>query len=317
MINKHNKHRFCGAFLFLLTICVLYAKIIINEKQKEFKMEIIKEKVFDCERALYESEDISVINCRFEGEADGESALKESKNILARGCFFDLRYPFWHDEKADIINCEMTENCRAPLWYSKHVSIKDSKLWGVKALRECEKIKIDSCHIVSGEFGWDNTDVSITSSYVKGEYFMARSKNLSFTNLQMEGKYSFQYIENAVLDGCDLNTKYAFWHAKNVTVRNCTVKGEYLGWYSENLTFENCIIIGTQPLCYCKNLTLINCEMHGCDLSFEKSYVQAQITTPILSVKNVLGGKITAPRVDEIIKDKEEYKGVVVEDEKL
>ncbi len=280
-------------------------------------MEIIKNKVFDEERALYESNGVELMGCRFQGEADGESALKESKNITVRNCFFDLRYPFWHDENVDIIGCKMTENCRAPLWYSKNVSIKDSRLWGVKALRECGKIKIDGCHIVSSEFGWDNTDVSITSSYAKGEYFMARSKNLCFKDLQMEGKYSFQYIEDAVLEGCDLNTKDAFWHAKNVIVKNCTVKGEYLGWYSENLTLENCIIIGTQPLCYCKNLTLINCEMHECDLSFEKSEVQAEITTPILSVKNVLSGKITAPRVDKIIRDKEEYKGVIVEEEKL
>lgn len=276
-------------------------------------MEIIRDKVFDEERALYESNGVALVDCRFQGEADGESALKESRNVRATGCLFDLRYPFWHDESVDIINCEMTEACRAPLWYSRNISINGSKLWGVKALRECSGVKIDSCNISSGEFGWDNRDVTITGSQVKGEYFMARSKDLYFKDLQMEGKYSFQYIENTVLENCVLNTKDAFWHAKNVTVKDCIVNGEYLGWYSENITFENCVITGTQPLCYCKGLRLINCEMHECDLSFEKSVVQAEITTPILSVKNVLSGKIVAPRVDKIIRDKEEYVGIIEE----
>ena len=65
-----------------------------------------------------------------------------------------------------------------------------------------------------------------------------------------------------------------------MVVRNSTVKGEYLAWYCENVTFEHCKIIGTQPLCYCKGLRLVDCEMIDTDLSFEKSQVEATITTP-------------------------------------
>ena len=39
------------------------------------------EETFDEERALYGSNGIVVVKCRFDGPADGESALKESKNI--------------------------------------------------------------------------------------------------------------------------------------------------------------------------------------------------------------------------------------------
>ena len=127
----------------------------------------------------------------------------------------------------------------------------------------------------------------------------------------MKGKYSFQYIENSIFENCIFDTKDAFWHAKNVTVRNSIVKGEYLAWYCENVTFENCKIIGTQPLCYCKGLKLIHCEMIGCDLAFERSEVEATITTPVLSIKNPLSGHITVPEVGEIIRDLEEAKGTV------
>ena len=50
-------------------------------------MKIVENKTFGEERALYESSDLIVKNCRFEGEADGESALKESRNIVVDGCF--------------------------------------------------------------------------------------------------------------------------------------------------------------------------------------------------------------------------------------
>ena len=88
-----------------------------------------------------------------------------------------------------------------------------------------------------------------------------------------------------------------------MVVKNSYIKGEYLGWYSENVTFENCVIEGTQPLCYCKGLRLINCEMHGCDLSFEKSEVYADVTSFVDSIKNPLSGKITVGALGELILD--------------
>jgi hypothetical protein len=132
---------------------------------------------------------------------------------------------------------------------------------------------------------------------------MLRASDITFLNSTFCGKYSFQYIENAHFENATLDTKDAFWHAKNVYVKNSTIKGEYLGWYCENVTFENCTIIGTQPLCYCRGIKLINCKMYSCDLSFEKSEVYAEITTPVISIKNPTSGKICLPSVEEIIKD--------------
>ena len=65
-------------------------------------MENIENKTFDMERALYGSQGIVLKNCIFDGPADGESALKECREIEASHCFFNLRYPFWHDEKLKI-----------------------------------------------------------------------------------------------------------------------------------------------------------------------------------------------------------------------
>lgn len=275
-------------------------------------MKTIANKTFDEERALYASENILVKDCRFDGPADGESAFKEGANIAVNHCFFNLRYPFWHDRGLKIENSEMTELCRAALWYSNNVEIYDTKLHGIKALRECAKVKMLGCDIVSPEFGWSVSDVEMTNCTAEGEYFMMRSDHLTFRNVRMKGKYSFQYISDSVFENCVFDTKDAFWHAKNITVRDSIVKGEYLAWYSENITFENCRIIGTQPLCYCKNLRLINCEMIDAALSFERSEVEATLTSPIVSIKNPLAGHIYVPKVNEIIMDIDGAEGKVI-----
>lgn len=275
-------------------------------------MTTITNKTFDEERALYAVQDILVKNCAFDGPADGESAFKEGRDIAVDHCLFNLRYPFWHDIGLKIENSEMTELCRASLWYSENVEINDTKLHGIKALRECANIKMRGCDIISPEFGWSVRGINMENCTAESEYFMMRSDHLNFRDVRMKGKYSFQYITDSVFENCVFDTKDAFWHGKNITVRNSVVKGEYLAWYSENIIFENCKIIGTQPLCYCKNLKLINCEMIDTDLSFERSDVEAALTAPIVSIKNPLSGHIYVPEVGELIMDIENAHGEVI-----
>lgn len=274
-------------------------------------MNQIENQTFDQERALYGAHQLMVSHCSFDGPADGESALKEAADIQADHCFFNLRYPFWHDHNLKITDCEMTELCRAALWYSQNVEIENTKLHGIKALRECDQVTMRGCDILSPEFGWSVRGIEMEDCTAESEYFMMRAEHLTFRNVRMKGKYSFQYITDATFDHCTFDTKDAFWHAHNVVVRNSVVKGEYLAWYCDNVTFDHCKIIGTQPLCYCKNLTLIDCEMIDTDLCFEKSQVQATVTTPVLSIKNPRSGCITLPSVGEIIRDDPESQGEI------
>lgn len=275
-------------------------------------MTIIENKTFDMERALYGSNGLSASKCIFDGPADGESALKECQDIQVSDCYFNLRYPFWHDKKLHISGSEMTEKCRAALWYSSDIDISGSKLHGIKALRECKNVNMCGCDIISPEFGWSVHNITMKDCTAQGEYFMMRSTVMDFNNVQLDGKYSFQYIENSVFENCVFNTKDAFWHAKNVIIKNSIIKGEYLAWYCENVTFENCKITGTQPLCYCKGLKLVNCEMYEADLCFEKSETEAVITTPVTSIKNPLSGNIYIPSACEVIRDDSNSKGKVI-----
>lgn len=264
-------------------------------------MRIIENKNFPNERDLYGESGLILKNCTFTGEEDGESALKESRDITLEKCVMDLRYPLWHDRNVVLKDCEMTEKCRAALWYSENIEIYGGKMFGIKALRECADITMKNVTVNSPEFGWRSNGIKIEECDITGEYPFFEASGLKFDRVKLTGKYSLQYTHDIVIENCVFDTKDSFWHAKNVTVKDSIINGEYLGWYSDGLTLERCRIKGTQPFCYCKNLTLIDCITEDADLAFEYSDVNATVNGNIVSVKNPRSGNITADSIGEII----------------
>lgn len=260
-------------------------------------------RTYDEERALYNIKDSSVVNCQFEGPADGESPLKEIRNVTISDCQFSLRYPLWHANKFTLTHTSFDEQSRAPIWYARAGQIKNCQIAGIKCLRECQDIEIDHATIISPEFGWKCEDIKLSNTQIEAEYLFLDSKDIVIDHMTMMGKYSFQYVENMKISNSELSTKDAFWHSKDVVVENSILKGEYLGWFSENLTLKNCTVIGTQPLCYCENLKLIDCTMVDTDRSFENSDVNADIKGHVISIKNPKSGTIVVDSVGEIIND--------------
>ena len=258
-------------------------------------------KQFDEERALYHLQHADVVDCVFAGPADGESVLKEARDVGVNGCQFSLRYPLWHVQGFKMHGSTMDDKTRAGIWYACDGEIIDSVLGGIKAVRECRNISLTGCEVVSQEFGWKSSNINLKDSSVTAEYLFFDSRDVHLDHVQMKGKYSFQYMENLTIRDSNLDTKDAFWHSKNVTVVNSTLKGEYLAWFSENLTLIDCHITGTQPLCYCKGLKLVNCTMEATDLSFEYSEVEADIKGHVDSIKNPKCGHITVDSVGEVI----------------
>jgi hypothetical protein len=153
-------------------------------------MENYKDLTLDEERALYGIHDAKIIRCVFDGPLDGESALKESGNIWISDCDLRLRYPLWHVNNAVIENSRMTEDCRAALWYDRHITIKDCSMGGIKAVRECEGITIENCTINSSEFAW-------------------LSKGISIKNAELESKYPFSIHQRSgsIIFVCTENTR--------------------------------------------------------------------------------------------------------------
>lgn len=272
-------------------------------------MTIYENLTLDEERALYGIRGAQVKNCVFAGAADGESALKECRNLQVSDCRFELRYPLWHCKGGELSGAEMTPSCRAALWYDEDMRISRSRLHGIKALRECRNITLRDCDVLSQEFAWFCRNLDVQDVRLESEYPFMHSENLHIDGLKMKGKYSFQYVQNAVISHSVLDTKDAFWHSENVTVTDSVVKGEYLGWYSKNLRLVRCQIIGTQPLCYAQGLALEECTMQDTDLAFERSDVKADVRGEILSVKNPKSGWIRAEKIGEVIQDEQSSAG--------
>lgn len=192
-------------------------------------MQIIENKTYNEERALYNLKDAKVINCTFAGPKDGESVLKKARNIEVIDTNFALRYPMWHVQKYLLKDSNLNELTRAPIWYSHHGVIDGTIITSVKALRECSDALVKNSNIDSKEFGWKCHDIQQENCKINSEYIFLDSKDVKIDNLTFSGKYSFQYMENLTITNSNLDTKDAFWHSKNVTVKDSVVKGEYLG----------------------------------------------------------------------------------------
>lgn len=265
-------------------------------------MKEIKGQVLTGERALFKAENLRVENCTFE---DGESPLKESKNIDISGSVFGWKYPVWYSENIRIKDCEWKETGRAGVWYTKNLHAENCLIDAPKNFRRCENIHLEGVRFTRAqETLWSCRGVTLDSVEVVGDYFGMNCENVTAENLRIDGNYCFDGAKNVTIRHSVLNSKDSFWNSENVTCEDCVIIGEYLAWNAKNLTLINCTIDSLQGLCYIENLTLINCDLKSTDLSFEFcSNVDATVTSHIVSVKNPISGKIRAKSIGELILD--------------
>lgn len=281
---------------------------LVPNKLDEEDIVLIEKENFEEERSLYNLKDAIVSNCTFKGEKDGESPLKEARNIVVEFSKFDLRYALWHNKNLCVVESEFSENARAPFWYDYDVEFLESRSNAIKIFRECSNIIVQNSSIKSEEPFWNCNKVVIVDSNIEGFYAFLGCKKITLNHVDFKGKYAFQYVKNLEIKDSILDTKDAFWHAENVVVRNSKIKGEYLGWYAKKVTFINCEIESHQPLCYCKGIKLVNCKFINSDLAFENSKVKGNIIGKIDSIKNPISLKGKIDEIGEIVKEKPLHK---------
>ena len=255
-------------------------------------MTVIQDQYFDGERPLYESRDIELRNVTI---GEGESGLKESRQILADRCRFEGKYVLWECEDVECRECFFAASDRAPVWYVRRIRLTGCTLDAPKAFREIDGLTIERMQINDGsEAFWRCRNGQITDLKIEnGMYPFFQSERLIISYLRLIGKYAFQYAHNIEIRDAILDTKDAFWESENCTIYDSEINSEYLGWYSRNLRLVRCRIAGTQPLCYCQNLILEDCTFaQDADLAFEKSSVHASIRGHITSIKSPLPGSI-------------------------
>lgn len=266
-------------------------------------MELLKEGVFEGERALYNKSALRIENSVFE---NGESPLKECRDIEIDSCIFKWKYPLWYSENVLATGTVLLDTARSGIWYTKNIRMENSFIEAPKTFRRTEGITLINCKIPNGlETFWSCADIKAENLDAKGDYMFMNSQNIEIENFTLDGNYAFDGAKNVTVKNARMLSKDAFWNTENVVVYDSVIIGEYLGWNSKNLKFINCTIESNQGLCYIENLELVNCKLINTDLAFELSTVNAEVTSKIISVKNPISGKIRAEEIGEIILDKD------------
>lgn len=266
-------------------------------------MKEIKGQKFSGERSLFMSRELYIEDCVF---IDGESPLKESKNIELYKSTFNWKYPLWYSENIKVENSKLTETARAGIWYTHNIIMKNCNIEAPKTFRRSSDIALEDITMPNAlETLWNCKDITVKNLTAKGDYLAMNCENMNVDNLDLLGNYAFDGAKNIVIRNSKLLTKDAFWNAENVTVYNSHISGEYLGWNSKNLTFIDCTLESLQGLCYIENLVLKNCKLINTTLAFEYSTVEAEIDGGVDSVLNPSGGSITADFIGELIIEKD------------
>ena len=258
-----------------------------------------KRQTFTGERALFASRGARIVDCTFK---DGESPLKESRDLELNGAYFKWKYPLWYCENVTASDCVWFETARAGVWYSNGVRIRDTLIDAPKNFRRCRDLELNNVTFShAAETLWTCEGVKLDRVVATGDYFGMNSRKLDVRCLTLYGNYGFDGAEDMIIRDSKLLTKDAFWNCRRVRVENSYISGEYLGWNSEDVTFVNCTIESLQGLCYIRDLKLVDCKLINTTLAFEYSSVDAVIDGSVDSVFNPSEGTIRASEIRELI----------------
>jgi len=267
--------------------------------EEQLEYEILEQERFTGERALFGAKNLKIQNSIF---ADGESPLKECRNIQLSGVSFQWKYPLWYCSNVDVKNSSFLETARAGIWYTNDVLIEDTLISAPKQFRKSKNINLHNVNFTNAEETlWNCSDIKMNKVSVSGDYFAMGCSNLQIENLNLCGNYSFDGCKNLFIKNSKLLSKDAFWNCENVTVYDSIITGEYIAWNSKNLTFVNCTIESMQGFCYIDNLVMKNCRLLNTDRAFEYSSIDVDINSSIVSVVNPKSGTIRAHKISKLV----------------
>ena len=266
----------------------------------------IRQEFLTGERALFGSQDMDIYDSIFD---QGESPLKESRDIRLYNSMFKWKYPLWYCRNIQAEDCTWFDMARAGVWYTDNIEVDRALIEAPKNFRRCDGVKLKHVNFVNAEETlWNCKNIEMTDVQARGDYFAMNCENIEIQNCELVGNYSFDGVKHMTMKNAKLLSKDAFWNTDQVTVYDSFISGEYLGWNAKNLTLINCTVESLQGMCYIDNLVMKNCKLINTTLAFEYSTVEADICSHIDSVINPTSGTITADSIGELILEKDRIK---------
>ena len=263
----------------------------------------IRQQYLTGERPLFMGKDLKIYDTIFD---NGESPLKESRNIELYGSMFKWKYPLWYSKNILLEDCTWFEMARAGVWYTDNITVRNAMIEAPKNFRRCHGVVLENVDFPNAqETLWSCEQVKMNRVTAKGDYFAMNCTDMELNDFKLDGNYSFDGAKNVEIHNAKMLSKDAFWNSENVTVYDSFISGEYLGWNAKNLTLVNCTIESLQGMCYIDNLVMKNCKLINTTLAFEYSTVDADIRGKINSVLNPSGGTIRAEHIGDLIIEKD------------
>lgn len=267
-------------------------------------MQEIKEQRLTGERALFRSKDLSIEYSIF---ADGESPLKESRDISLKNTSFQWKYPLWYCRNITVQDCDFAEMARAGIWYTDNITVADTLYEAPKGFRRVKGLTLRNVDLPHAEETlWHCSDVTLENVVAKGDYFAMNCDHMKLDQFRLVGNYCFDGCHDVEVHHAKMLSKDAFWNCENIMVYDSYICGEYLGWNSRNVTFVHCVIESLQGMCYMDNVVMKNCRLLNTTLAFEYSTADVETAGRIESVKNPSAGVIRAGEIGELILNEKE-----------
>lgn len=267
-------------------------------------MQEIKEQRLTGERALFRSKDLSIKYSIF---ADGESPLKESRDISLKNTSFQWKYPLWYCRNITVQDCDFAEMARAGIWYTDNITVADTLYEAPKGFRRVKGLTLRNVDLPHAEETlWHCSDVTLENVVAKGDYFAMNCDHMKLDQFRLVGNYCFDGCHDVEVHHAKMLSKDAFWNCENIMVYDSYICGEYLGWNSRNVTFVNCVIESLQGMCYMDNVVMKKCRLLNTTLAFEYSTADVETVGRIESVKNPSAGVIRAGEIGELILNEKE-----------
>jgi len=199
---------------------------------------------------------------------------------------YDEERALYDIEDAEIINCTFAGEAD-----------------GESALKECRRIKVESClfelrypfwHVSGAEISnitmtetcraalWYDDHVNIEKSTLHGIKALRECKNVTLSecdvdsaefgwrcsditvkNTTVNSQYPFFECKNMQLSEFTLSGKYSFQYVENVEIRNSNLKTKDAFWHAKDVTVYDSVIEGEYLGWYSENLRLVRCHIKG------------------------------------------------------